>query len=74
MSDRPSLKIVVPEPIAFGSAWHARMAQPPAISPAQCCFCNRYIAVEPRFSRMYVACIYCGLERGLIPEEEIEPS
>lgn len=52
--------------------WHARYWDPDAIGAA-CWFCDRAIAIPETAKGKIVACIYCGLERGFIPEVEIEP-
>ena len=62
-----SLSIVPPSPATFGPAWHARAEDPPAIAPARCCFCDRDIAVKTSEAHLTAACIYCGIDRGLLP-------
>ncbi len=37
---------------------------------AICCFCQRDVGVPGKARGQRVACIYCGLDRGLIPVDD----
>lgn len=64
------LRVVAVEPYCCCMPWHARSD---GDHGGTCWFCNRSIAVPERARRKLVACIYCGMDRGFIPEKEIEP-
>jgi hypothetical protein len=69
-----SLSILPPSPAVFGPAWHARWPfDGEILVGAVCCFCDRSIAIPQKSAHLTAACIYCGFDRGLTPEEEIEP-
>lgn len=66
------LKLVPPSPAIFCPAWGGCMEVGP-VHGARCCFCQREVAAPEKARGLNVGCIYCGLERGLIPAVEIEP-
>lgn len=37
-----------------------------------CVFCNREITAPWEFQKTVVSCLYCGFERGLVPEIEVQ--
>lgn len=53
----------------FGPAWHAR--GPEQTHPARCCYCERDIAVTPDLAGLNVGCVYCGIDRGEVPEIDV---
>lgn len=57
-------------PYGFYPAWHVRNPgdyRPDHIHGARCCWCDREVAVPAEAKGKYVACIYCGLDRGHVP-------
>lgn len=76
MTDRPAitvLQLVPPSPAMCCMPWHARYFATGSSHGATCCFCRRDVARPDALKGITVACIYCGLDRGFIPEQEIEP-
>jgi hypothetical protein len=71
MAGRRALAILPPEPAAYCAPWHLRAGE--EIHGARCCRCDREVAVPHDLKRLHVACIYCGMESGAIPEIEVEP-
>lgn len=73
------ISVVPPSPVAFCLAWHARHAvlmcdlSDEPLHGGWCCYCDRSVAVPESARGKTVACIYCGLDRGLVPEVEVEP-
>lgn len=67
-----SITVVPTKPFGCYMPWHARYWDPEAIGAA-CWFCDRAIAIPESAKGKIVACIYCGLELGFIPEIEVEP-
>lgn len=68
------LALVPVEPYACCMPWHGRgVFQPEPEHGGRCCFCSRDIAVPESARGKNNACIYCGMDRGFIPEQEIEP-
>jgi hypothetical protein len=53
--------------------WHARRADDTPVHGGRCCYCDREIAVPNEYRGKHMGCIYCGLDKGLMPEQEIEP-
>jgi len=68
-----TLKIIATTPYCCCMPWHARGYEREAVHGAACCFCDRAIAAPEKARGKIVACIYCGMDRGFIPAEEIEP-
>lgn len=68
-----TLAIVEPKPVAFCAAWHARGFEHGPVHGGTCCWCGRDVAAPSSAQGKTVACIYCGMDRGLIPIEEVEP-
>jgi hypothetical protein len=64
------IRILPPAPAHFCPAWHAR-AGLHRFYGATCCFCERDVAAPE--ANKTVACIYCGLDRGLVPAIEVPP-
>lgn len=70
----PELKSVPAVPFGCYMPWHTRGCwDDDEVHGASCWFCDRAIAVPEVARGKIVACIYCGLEHGFIPEIEIEP-
>lgn len=68
------LRLLSPSPFCCCMPWHARdwnCDEP--MHGAVCCFCGRSVAAPAEARGKTVACVYCGLDRGLIPKQEIEP-
>lgn len=53
--------------------WHCRTWVMEPVRGDRCTYCRRDIAVPVRAKARLLACIYCGMDRGLIPISEIEP-
>lgn len=68
-----TLQILPPKPFCYCMPWHGRWDDGEKYHGATCCFCNRDVAAPKHARGKNVACIYCGLDRGRIPEAEIEP-
>lgn len=68
-----TLTLVPQSPAMCCMPWHGRGFEGEPVHGAVCCFCDRDVARPDRLCGKRVACIYCGLDRGLIPEEEREP-
>lgn len=66
------LQLVPPSPVAFCAAWHCHFGTDP-VHGARCCWCEREVAAPEHARGKTVACIYCGMDRGLVPIQEIEP-
>lgn len=66
------LRLVPPSPVLFCPPWHGCMEAVP-VHGARCCWCPREVAAPEKARGLTVACIYCGMERGLLPAVEIEP-
>lgn len=66
------LRVVPVEPYGCYMPWRLRFMDGYPHS-ARCCFCNRDVAVPADAIGKNVACIYCGMERGFVPLQEIEP-
>ena len=69
-ADLKSLPVV---PFGCYMPWHARGSEGEPVHGAACWFCDRAVAATEGARGKIVACIYCGLDRGFIPEMEIEP-
>lgn len=73
------LRIADPVPVAFCMPWHTRgtpfvtHGDETTFHGATCCFCERSIAAPESAKGKLVSCIYCGMDRGLLPAVEIEP-
>lgn len=68
------MKIVPTEPFGCYMPWHAhQLWGDEKRHGASCCFCDRAVAATEIAKGKTVACIYCGLDRGFLAEEEIEP-
>lgn len=63
------LRVVPVTPFCCCMPWHARSDEDHG---GACWFCDRAIAVPEVARGKVVACIYCGLDKGFIPEMEIE--
>ena len=68
------MQIVPVKPVAFCMAWHARGFEREVVHGGDCCFCGCAVAVPESLKGKPVACIYCGLNSGDVPEQEIEPN
>ncbi len=64
------LSILPPSPVHCCMPWHARWMEG-EVYGAMCCFCDRSIAAPGWTKGKHVACIYCGLDRGLIPAIDV---
>lgn len=67
---RAHLSLVPDAPAGYGIIWHAAT---PGMHGACCMWCARAIGVDKDLAGKRVACVYCGLHRGDLPEVEIEP-
>lgn len=68
------MKLLPPKPAAYCMPWHARHFDDIPVHGARCCYCEREIAAPESVRGQHVACIYCGLDRGELASQEIEPS
>jgi hypothetical protein len=69
----PAMLRLVPVTAAiFCPAWGCAMTLEP-VHGARCCWCGREVAAPETARGLNVGCIYCGLDRGLLPAVEIEP-
>lgn len=50
--------------------WHGRYGDE---FGAACCFCGRAVAAPEKARGKVVACIYCGIDRGYLLENECPP-
>jgi hypothetical protein len=66
----PSLKTVPVVPFCCCMPWHCRQE---GEHGAACWFCDRAVAAPEKAHGKIVSCIYCGLDRGFIPEIEVPP-
>lgn len=66
------LRVLPPSPFCCCMPWRLRDVDE-VMHGARCCFCDLEIAAPVEAKGKTVACIYCGLDRELIPAEEIEP-
>ncbi len=53
--------------------WHLRGSEDEPVQGATCRYCSREVAVPVSQAQRIAACIYCGLDRGLVPAEEVVP-
>lgn len=67
------LALVQPSPASICMPWHGRGFEKELTHGGRCCFCEREIAVPESARGRTAACIYCGMDRGLVPVVEIEP-
>lgn len=69
-----NLRSVPITPFCCCMPWHARSySGDNPVHGAACCFCDRAVAAPETARGKTVACIYCGLDMGFIPESEIPP-
>lgn len=68
-----TLRIAAPVPFAHCHQWGLRGHANEPEHGARCCHCDREVAAPESARGKLVACIYCGMDRGEIPCEEIEP-
>ena len=72
MKGEKVLKLVAPAPVHFCMPWHARGWEDEPEHGAVCCFCQRDVAAPESARGKTVSCIYCGMERALVPLVERE--
>lgn len=67
----PHIRLVHSVPHGCYMPWHLRGAPGSGPYAAACCFCKRDIGVPKEVQGKRVACIYCGLDHGLIPAVDV---
>lgn len=67
-----ALKILPPKPFAHCMPWRLRNPFDGQWHGARCCYCDREVAAPEEARGKHVACIYCGLDNGEVPEIEVE--
>lgn len=67
------LTLLPPSPATFCVPWRGRSFVKEPTHGGRCCFCEREIAVPESARGLTASCIYCGMDRGLVPIVEIEP-